>query len=125
MSNQDWKVVIVEDTYDDLQVMLTIFEHYEIPVWGAQSGAELQQLLAEFTPTLVITDLAMPDNDGWDVLHHIRSHSMETHIPVVAMTSYHSDRLAAEVWDGGFDGYFPKPIEPLSFIEELERIVKA
>lgn len=122
MENRDWKVVVVEDTYDDLQVMLTIFEHYGIAVWGVQSGSEFQHLLQEITPTIVITDLAMPNNDGWDVLQQVRSFS-NAHIPVVAMTSYHSNKLANDVWNGGFDGYFPKPIEPLSFIEKLEEII--
>ncbi|MFP4321693.1 MAG: response regulator [Anaerolineales bacterium] len=125
MAPSDWRVIVVEDTFDDLQVMMTIFEHYGIPVWGVQSCDECHTLLDEIQPTVVITDLAMPNADGWEVLRQVREHPSLGHVPVVAMTSYHSDKLAQDVERGGFDGYFPKPVDPSQVIGFLSDILQA
>lgn len=125
MATINWKVIIVDDTFDDLQVLQTLLEYHGMQVWSANSGEACQQLLDTIEPTLVITDLAMPNADGWDILQTVRNHPTLATVPVVAMTSYHSDKLAHEVIDGGFDGYFAKPVEPVSFIDKLQLIVKA
>lgn len=124
MVKRNWRVVVVEDNYDDLQVILTIFEYYGIEAYGASSAGECRALLLDVQPQVVVTDLAMPDDDGWAILALIREHDPAHHIIVAAITAYHSDKLTEKVYQGGFDAYFPKPIEPLEFITRLEAIVQ-
>lgn len=124
MPEQDWRILIVEDNYDDLQVVLTILEYYGIQAMGVESLAECLNLLEDFQPSAIVTDLAMPHSDGWDVLAALRGSASTRHIPVAAMTAYHSDKLAQQVYEGGFDAYFPKPLAPESFIEGLRGIVR-
>ncbi len=124
MIKRDWRVIVVEDNYDDLQVILTIFEYYGIEAHGASSACEFNALLRNVHPQVVVTDLAMPDADGWDILALIREYDPKHHIVVAAITAYHSDKLAEKVYQAGFDEYFPKPIDPLEFIVRLEAIVQ-
>jgi CheY-like chemotaxis protein len=79
--------------------------------------------LGQLTPTLVITDLAMPGVDGWGVLAAVRGNLASAHVPVVAVTSYHSNKLADEAITRGFDAYFPKPLNPDSFVQELDALI--
>jgi CheY-like chemotaxis protein len=124
MVKRDWRVIVVEDNYDDLQVILTIFEYYGIEAHGASSASECLALLVNVQPQVVVTDLAMPDADGWAILALTREHDPSRRIKVVAITSYHSDKLAEKVYQAGFDTYFPKPIDPHEFIARLEAIVQ-
>ncbi len=118
-----WKVIVVEDTYDDQQLVSRILEHYGIEVYIAQNGNECLQLLNDVEPTVIITDLAMPGKDGWQTLVAIRSDVNMAHIPVIAITAYHSTDVAEDAMKAGFDGYFPKPINPQTFVECVVRII--
>jgi CheY-like chemotaxis protein len=123
MSAVSWKVIVVEDTYDDQQLVSLILRHHGAEVYIAKNGNECLTFLEEIEPTLIVTDLAMPVKDGWQTLNAIRSNAATAHIPVVAVTAYHSIDVAADAMAAGFDGYFPKPISPQSFVNRLAKII--
>lgn len=123
MPESAWNVVVVDDNFDDMQVVITMLEYYSINVYAAASAQECSELMNHTIPDLVITDLAMPEADGWAVLDAIRNNPAAVNTRVVAMTSYHSAKLANEVMNAGFDGYLPKPINPDDFIQQLQEIM--
>lgn len=123
MNTQSWKVIVVEDTYDDQQLVSRMLIHHNIEVFLAKNGDECLMFLEQIEPTVVITDLAMPGKDGWQTLVAIRSNPATAHIPVIAITAYHSADVAADAMKAGFDGYFPKPIHPQTFVERLAEII--
>jgi CheY-like chemotaxis protein len=102
-----------------------MLEFFGIQVYAIESGGECDALLAQVTPTLVITDLAMPGVDGWEALAIVRDNPATAAIPVVAVTSYHSARLEDEAINGGFDAYFPKPLDAASFVQDLDALISA
>jgi CheY-like chemotaxis protein len=124
MTYQDWRVLVVEDDYDSTKMVGKVLEHHHIPYDIAGNGAECMQALQRFTPTLIVMDLAMPVMDGWRTLSEIRANPNTTHIPVVAITAYGSANVAADAQLAGFDGYFPKPLHPVRFVQELVKIVE-
>jgi CheY-like chemotaxis protein len=119
----DWKVIVVEDTYDDIQLISKILCHHGVEVHVTKNGNECIRLLKELSPTLIVTDLAMAEKDGWQTLAAIRSDVNTAHIPVVAVTAYHSVDVAEDVFRAGFNGYFPKPVDPVTFVQRLQAIV--
>ena len=123
MNNNGWQVLLVEDEFDSLQVVSKILKYHGIQVVVAHHGGECIELLNDLTPTLVVTDLAMPTMDGWQTLAAIRANPRTQHIPVVAVTAYHSVDVAEEAVNAGFDGYFAKPVDPRSFVRSLEQII--
>lgn len=123
MNPRDWKVIVVEDTYDDQQLISHILEHHGAQVLLAKDGNECLDLLRQTEPTLIITDLAMPGKDGWQTLVAIRSNVETAHIPVIAITAYHSADVAEDAMEAGFDGYFPKPVHPQTFVSRLAEII--
>jgi CheY-like chemotaxis protein len=118
-----WIVLVVEDEYDSLQVVLQVLQHHGIRVHSAHDGQECLNVVETIHPTLIITDLAMPKLDGWQTLAKLRSNPSTAHIPVLAMTAYHSVSVAEDALEAGFDAYFPKPIDPATFVESLSRFV--
>lgn len=124
MSDRPWLVLVIEDSFDDMQVMSTTLEYHGLEVMTASNADEFYGALQSALPDLVITDLAMPGLDGWDVLAALRNDASTQTVPVVAVTAYHSDRLHDEALQGGFDAYFQKPIDPQHFVEQLRTTLR-
>lgn len=125
MDIQNWKVIVVEDVYDDQQVVSRILGHYGAQVYITMNGSECLSLLDEVAPTVIVTDLAMPIKDGWQTLVAIRSNTNTAHIPVIAITAYHSTDVAEDAINAGFNGYFPKPLNPHTFVGRLAEIISS
>jgi CheY-like chemotaxis protein len=123
MTDTSWRIVVVEDEYDSAQMVSKILNYHGIEVHVARNGAECLALLNDVVPTIVVTDLAMPDMDGWETLAAIRANPQTSHIPVVAITAYHSVDVAEEAMGAGFDAYFSKPINPRSFVDDLAKLI--
>ena len=118
-----WIAVVVEDMYDDVQLISKILTHYGITVYAASNGNECLKLLKDIEPTIIVTDLAMPGKDGWQTLAAIRADPKTAYIPVIAVTAYHSAAVAQDVLRAGFNGYFPKPVDPFTFVQSLSKII--
>lgn len=118
----EWVVFLVDDDVDSIIVMNEIFGAYNIDLRVARDGNECLALLDEIQPTIIVLDLAMPDLDGWETLSALRADPRSAHIPVVAVTAYHSVSVAQDARAAGFDAYFAKPIG-LDFVEELRALM--
>lgn len=121
----DWHVLVIEDETDSADVVSRILKYHQIAHTVAASAEEALPLVAQIKPTLLIVDLALPGMDGWQFLKRVRSNPATETIPAVAITAFHSAHVAEQAREQGFDGYFPKPIEPMSFAESLRVIVEA
>jgi CheY-like chemotaxis protein len=123
MSLEALKVLIVEDDGDSLDGILEIFRYHNIESYGAESAEAALKLLDQVKPSLAILDLALPEVDGWELLNIIRRDPIVGSIPVVALTAFHSANVARQAIDAGFNAYFSKPIDAISFVPELERVL--
>ena len=120
---KNWTVIVVEDTYDDMQLATIILEHDGIEVHVAHDGKQCLQLLQSVQPTLIVTDLSMPVMDGWQMLNAIRTNPATAQIPVVAVSAYFSSDLEVDARDAGFNACFAKPVSPRDFVNQLNTIV--
>jgi CheY-like chemotaxis protein len=100
-----------------------VLQHHGIRVHSAHDGQECLNVVEAVHPTLIITDLAMPRLDGWQTLARLRSNPSTAHIPVLAVTAYHSVSVAEDALAAGFDAYFAKPIDPATFVDSLAAII--
>ncbi len=118
-----WFVLIVEDEFDSQQLVSHVLKHNQIKFRIVNNGEECLEALAEVMPTVVIMDLAMPKMDGWETLVAIRTNAATAHLPVVAITAFHSDDVERGAVAAGFDAYVRKPINPVQLTRELERVI--
>jgi CheY-like chemotaxis protein len=116
-------VLIVEDTLDSAELMQSIFSHHQISHSVAYSAEDALKALEIERPTLILVDLALPGMSGWELLAILRQRPDTAQLPIVALTAYHSTRVAEEAIQAGFNAYFPKPIAASRFVEELRRII--
>ena len=123
MEFTEWKVLVVQDTDDDLAMVSKILNYHGIQVYVARNGAQCLDLLAAVEPHLVMMDLAMPGMDGWQTLAAIRSDTRFSHLPIVAATAYYSIDMDEEAHNAGFDAYFEKPLNPRLLVQELADLI--
>ncbi len=123
MNTTSWQVLLVEDEFDTVQLVTKILGFHGIEVIVASNGREGIEILRQIEPTLIITDLAMPYMNGWEVLQVVRSSSRTRHIPIVAITAYDSTIVETEAGKRGFDAYFPKPLKTRTFVDDLIKVV--
>jgi|GEM_PF-1153885 len=69
---QGWKIVIVEDEPDNLEVAAYILEFYGAIVYPAMDGKEGLAVITDTSPDFVISDLSMPSMDGWELIHKLK-----------------------------------------------------
>ncbi|NDJ35004.1 MAG: response regulator [Chloroflexi bacterium] len=123
MEYSNWQVLVVEDERDSIRMVSDMLTHFGIQVSVANNGEECLASLHQSAPTLVVMDLSMPVMDGWETLAEMRADMRTAHIPVVAITAYHSASVAQDALAAGFDAYFPKPLDATSFVKQLAGIV--
>jgi CheY-like chemotaxis protein len=123
MNPAAWKVFLVEDEFDSVQMVSKILSHAGAQIFVARNGRECLEQVHSIDPTVIIMDLAMPEMDGWETLVELRANPNTAHIPVIAITAYHSDSVQEDAQRVGFDGYFPKPLSPTNFVNHLGNII--
>jgi CheY-like chemotaxis protein len=122
MKSQDaGKVLLVEDTEDNRQMMRKLLEMSGYQVVEAINGVEAVRLAYEERPGIILMDLSLPLIDGLTATRRIRSLPDLNKVPIIAVSAhdtadFHSDALAA-----GCDAYITKPID----YPELEELVSS
>lgn len=119
----DWSVIVVDDDIDSLEVTARILQYYNANVYTAINGKEALTLIKNMKPCLVISDLSMPQMDGWMMLREMNLDSELSKIPVIALTAHawRGDRERA--LEAGFQKYLTKPLTPAMFIKELLQVL--
>ena len=119
-----WKVVVVEDEADSLEVATLLLEMYGAQVIGARNGREGIAMIQKHRPNFVISDLSMPEMSGWEMLEQLRKTPDLAATPVIALTAHAMIGDRERVLEAGFNNYLSKPIHVEYFIPELLEALK-
>jgi len=114
-----WKVLVVDDEPDNLELIADTMSFYGVTTKAARSAAEGLEILETFRPTLILLDLSMPKMDGWQMRTKIRENPANEHIPIVALTAHAMVGDKERALAAGFDGYLPKPINIARLLDDL------
>jgi len=115
------KILIIEDNPENMQLivyLLHAFGHIPIEAENGKIGLEIAQ---DELPDLILCDLQMPDMDGYEVIRRLKLDPKLAAVPVVAVTAYAMVGDRDKVLATGFNGYIPKPINPETFVKEIEK----
>lgn len=114
-----WKVLAVDDEPDNLEVLIEVLSMYNATVHPASNGEEAMTLLQTLRPTMVITDLSMPDMDGYQLLHKVRRTDDLKELPVIALTAHAMSGDKERILAAGFNGYLSKPIRIMTVVSDI------
>jgi CheY-like chemotaxis protein len=108
------RVLVVDDQPDVRDLLATILHMSEAEVQTSGSVNEAIDALIAWQPEVVITDIAMPDGDGFELIRRIREIESggEGRIPIIALTAISGTEHRIRVLGAGFQLYLTKPVEP-------------
>ena len=106
MSNNKYKVIVIEDEYNIQSFMQAILEAHGYQVILAASGAQAKMMINSWLPDLIILDLGLPDLDGQDMIQEIRD---KTTAPIVVVSARTGEVDKVEALDRGANDYMTKP----------------
>lgn len=121
---EGWSFLVVDDEPDNLDVARRMLTKAGGSVHTAESGQQTLEMLKTVKPDVIISDLSMPEMDGWTLIEHIRSNPDLTNIPVIALTAHVlvEDRARAEA--AGFVNYITKPLDVARFAGNVALILR-
>jgi PAS domain S-box-containing protein len=108
------RVLVVEDDVDTLEMLRAIFQNHGAEVVTASSADAALSAIERSVPDALVSDLAMPEQDGYELIERIRRRGAEWGgtIPAVALTAYARVEDRARALTSGFQVYLPKPVDP-------------
>ncbi len=116
--------LIIEDNEDNMVLIVTLLESAGYECLWADTGIKGIEMLIGGRPDFVILDIQLPDILGNEVVKRIRGLDDDiSSVPVIAMTSFAMAGDREKLLDAGCDGYIEKPINPLTVVEQIEKIV--
>jgi CheY-like chemotaxis protein len=124
-SLEDVRVLVVDDDRDNLQILTTLLSEQKAKVQTATSVAEALQLLEWYKPHVLVTDLAMPGEDGYSLIAKLRAIENLKHIPAVALTAYVRVEDRTRALSAGFNMFVPKPVEANELIAAVANLAES
>jgi len=120
------QVLIVEDESAAAEPMRQFLEAAGARVRVATSAASAREALALHRPDVIVCDIGLPGEDGYQLLASIRKSEGESHtarVGAVAVTAFARDDDRRRALEAGFDEHVPKPVDPAQLIDVLARVV--
>ncbi len=115
-----WVIVVIDDEPDNLELARYILHYYGADVHTAKNGQEGLEVVKRVKPRFVISDLSMPEVDGWAFLSQLRESGTDVaQTPVIALTAHAMRGDRERAIQAGFHNYLTKPLTIATFMDEL------
>ena len=117
-------LLLVDDDDDSRDAAEHLLRHAGAMVTCAGSAHAAEQLLRQQTFDALVSDIAMPGRDGYDLIQAIRAGGgvRQPRIPAIALTAYVREEDREKAMRAGFDGHMGKPLDPLGLVELIEAL---
>lgn len=114
-------VLVVDDEEDAQQLARTALEQRGVEVRTAASTVQALELLEHWTPTVLVSDIAMPNGDGYSLIRAVRARETTRggHLPAVAFTALVRAEDRSRMIAAGFDRYVSKPFDPSTLVQAV------
>lgn len=119
------KILIVEDNFDNLNLVRLLLEMEGYNVISALNGEEGLNLAYSEKPDLIALDLDMPIMDGWELLRRAKNDPEIKDIPIVVVTARLQPSESQRVLEAGGVGYVSKPFNVKNLISEIQNHLPA
>jgi signal transduction histidine kinase len=108
------RVLVVDDDDDSRAVIREMLLQFGAEVLTAASANDALQALELWSPDVLLSDIEMPNEDGYSLLQKIRSKDGKSGglIPAAALTAYGRSEDRVRVLKAGYQSYLPKPVDP-------------
>lgn len=119
------RVLIVDDDTDSCELLLLTLEPYTIEAQVAFSAHEALDVLNQFQPDVLISDIAMPYEDGCSLIRKVRQlKTVQRSTPAIAITALARDELRKQALSSGFNRWLTKPFDPSDLIGTIATLME-
>ncbi|MDF5707566.1 MAG: response regulator [Nostoc sp. S4] len=125
-SSNDLWLLVVDDNDDSLQLVILIFQEYQVRINTASSVDEAIKVIQKCQPDVLISDISMPNKDGYSLVSYIRSKEARKggFIPAIALTGYLYPEYSKKALEAGFDKVISKPFDPDKLIASVAKLTQ-
>lgn len=117
------KILIIEDNEQNMYMLSYLLESNSYEVFQSFSGREGIIMARKITPDAILLDIQLPEMDGYAVARELRRYNELAEIPIIAVTSYAMTGDKEKAFEAGATGYIEKPIDPDTFISQMEAFI--
>ena len=117
------RILIVEDTEDNRQIMRDLLSNAGYTLIEAQTGEEGVAMAKQHRPDLILMDIQLPEVSGLEVTKWLKEDDSLKSIPVVAVTAFAMKGDEEVIRQGGCEAYISKPISVTSFLDTVRRFI--
>jgi two-component system cell cycle response regulator DivK len=118
-------ILIIEDNVSNFRLMARLLDHIGINCEWKTSGYEVVEYIETLPPIdLILMDIKLPYEDGYQALKKIRATARLQGIPIVAVTAYATDDQMARARKAGFEGFIGKPLDADRFPEQIIKVLE-
>ncbi len=117
-------ILLIEDNEENRYLATFLLTGKGWQVTHAPDGPTGLELAAQVRPVLILLDIQLPGMDGYAVAAALRRNADLLSVPIVAVTSYAMPGDRERCMQAGCDGYLEKPIDPQTFVLDVESFIK-
>ena len=117
-------ILLIEDNEQNRYLATFLLEKAGYAIIPASDGKLGIELADRVQPQLILLDIQLPTMDGYTVAQALRCNPALNHIPIIAVTSYAMVGDREKALAAGCTGYLEKPIDPETFVADIERFLR-
>jgi signal transduction histidine kinase/ActR/RegA family two-component response regulator len=119
-------VLLLEDHADSRELLIEALRNSGANVTAFGAARDAFAALERVRPSVIVADIALPDEDGYSFIRRVRAHSAAAiqAIPAVAVTAYASQADRAEALAVGFQRHMPKPVDPAHVVQVIHELMQ-
>jgi CheY-like chemotaxis protein len=117
------RVLVVDDDADARLTVTTVLEQFGATTMAVASAGDALEALSREQVDVLVSDLAMPGQDGYEMMRRIRKERDSVALPAAALTAYADGDYKSRALEAGFQQHLAKPIEPEILAATLARLV--
>ena len=119
------RVLLAEDHAPTLRLWRTLIEPEFEVVDTVSDGQSLVEAVDRLSPDVIVSDIAMPGEDGYDLVRRLRHDCHTRSVPAIAVTAYAREEDRARALLAGFERHVPKPIDPAELVRAVADLAPA
>ena len=119
------RILAVDDEPNIVRLIQVNLERMGYQVETANNGVQALEKIRASRPDLVVSDVMMPEMDGFELLSTIRRDPALEDLPVIMLTAKAQDKKVMEGYQRGADMYLTKPFNPMELIAFVKRILQS
>ncbi|MEY3601979.1 MAG: hypothetical protein RL169_1223 [Armatimonadota bacterium] len=119
------RILVTDDEPNIVRLIQVNLERQGFQVETANNGAQALEKIRANRPDLLVSDVMMPEMDGFELLSNIRRDPVLENLPVIMLTAKAQDRDVLEGYTRGADMYLTKPFNPIELVTFAKRLLQS